>query len=894
MKQIKLLLAGFLMISSLALFAQGPSPYLTWRLADPVILDGGANPDTLQFTVEVKCDVMDTYQTDLTLYLDYNTTAFGSGIVAAGGIVIEKTGLTGGELLPGFPFYNLLPIADNTTSKVAFGTEAAFTFPYNISTLNMVDTDYLPAFIVKMVIVDNTVLAGITFDDVLMSGSQFYVLDPPAAIPSQYGDNGFDGDLSNFPLFDVELMMSEIADPETPAANAKFVEIYNPMATVIDFSFVDIYLNKESNGGPTTDSVKLTGTLAPGGTYTVAFNPTDFQTAYGFAPDLDGGFAASGNGDDSYILTSGGGLFTGTLIDIFGELGVDGTDEEWEYTDTKAVRKFDVTAPNATFTLNEWVIGPKGFNPGSGSLVAFADDMTPGTHRGTVTWDGSSSQDWRDKTNWTPEYIPDAAHNVVITTAPGAEVDEDTYAYCNDLTIGGARAGAYLTILSTPTGDGSLVTFGTVTGNADVEKYLPADRWNYITPPVTGALADVFLHTWMYTYDETTGEWGAFIVPETTPLDEFRGYADWTSSINEWSQFEPPLGDTTTMYNNLPLNFGPYSETLAYGSGSQGDGYNFMGNPYVASIDWEAPAGWDKSGLASDGFVIWEGSMNAQYVSGTGGTNGASRYIPPQQGFFVQTIPAGGTFGLDDDVKVHSEQDFLKDEQIVADRLSLTITNGQLTDETVIHFNVNATAGKDFSYDSDKYLAPTVDYNPDGTVLRVRNQIYSVSDNVKRAINTFNNINETPAVTVGILVGEEGELTINALNIESFDATTPIFLEDQKEELFINLRDNSSYTFTASPEDDENRFKVHFADPLGIDDPANTDVYSIYAYNKDVYVNFNGDRGEIVIYNVMGQEVYRSVAAKGLNKITLVNGNAAYIVKVVSDNSVTSEKVFIR
>lgn len=894
MKQIKLFLAGLMVVTSLALFAQGPTPYLTFRLADPVILPGGANPDTLMFTVEVKCDTLNTYHTDLAVYLNYNTDAFGTNIVAAGGISIERAGLTSGELVPGFPYYNFLPAADNSSNIVAWGTEAAFGPPYSISTLNTVLLDYQPAFNVKMVILDNTEFAGITFQPPLMSGSQFYVLDPPAAIPSQYNENGFEDDLSGFPLFEIVLMLSEIADPETPDANAKFVEIYNPMADALDFSFVDIYLNKESNGGSSHDSIELTGTIAAGGTYVVAFDDVEFTTKYGFAPDLDGGFAASGNGDDSYTITSNGGFFTGTLMDIFGVIGVDGTDEPWEYTDTKAVRKYNIIVPNTTFTLNEWVIGPKGANPGSGTLVAYAADMTPKTHRATVTWDGSTSQAWRDKTNWTPEYIPDAAHNVVINTGPGAEIGETTYAYCNDLTVSGVtRAGAYLTILSSPTGDGSLVTFGTVSGNVDVEKYLPADRWNYVTPPVTGALAEVFIHTWMYTYDETTGDWGAFIVPETTPLDVFRGYADWTSSINKWSQYEPPLGDTTTMYNNLPLNYGPYNAGLIYASGTQGDGYNFMGNPYVASIDWEASTGWDKTGLASDGFVIWNGTMNATYVSGSGGTNGASQYIPPQQGFFVQTVPAGGTFGLDDDVKVHSEQAFLKDGQIFANRLSVKLIDGELSDETVIYFNENATAGKDYSYDADKSFAPKFDYNPDGTVIRHRNQIYTMAEGVKRAINTFNNIDETPVVEMGVLIAVEGELTINVSNIESFDPSTPIFLEDTKAEVIINLRESSTYTFTASPEDDA-RFKVHFADPLSIEDPANAEVYGIYSYNRDVYVNFTGDRGEIVIYNIMGQEVYRSVAAKGLNKITLTTGNAAYIVKVVSDNSIASEKVFIR
>ncbi len=90
------------------------------------------------------------------------------------------------------------------------------------------------------------------------------------------------------------------------------------------------------------------------------------------------------------------------------------------------------------------------------------------------------------------------------------------------------------------------------------------------------------------------------------------------------------------------------------------------------------------------------------------------------------------------------------------------------------------------------------------------------------------------------------------------------------------------------------RFIVHFTDQLGIDDPVNADVNNIYAFNKDVYVNFTGQNGAIFIYNLMGQKVYQGVASNGLNKITLEKGNAAYIVKVISDNTIVSEKVFLR
>ena len=44
----------------------------------------------------------------------------------------------------------------------------------------------------------------------------------------------------------------------------------------------------------------------------------------------------------------------------------------------------------------------------------------------------------------------------------------------------------------------------------------------------------------------------------------------------------------------------------------------------------------------------------------------------------------------------------------------------------------------------------------------------------------------------------------------------------------------------------------------------------------------------------MGQEVARKAAVNGLNKVSLVQGNATYIVKVISENSYVTEKVFVK
>ena len=425
-----------------------------------------------------------------------------------------------------------------------------------------------------------------------------------------------------------------------------------------------------------------------------------------------------------------------------------------------------------------------------------------------------------------------------------------------------------------------MITYGTVTGTASAQRFLGADRYWYVTQPVSSAVAGVFLHTWLFSYDETAGDWTPFIVPEATPLNVMQGYAVWTSSLNSWDPDLDPIGDTTVAFEGV-LNTGAQSTALTYtaAGSTYGDGWNFVGNSYPSAADWDA-TGWTKTGLALDAYHVWNGTTYASWTVGGPGTNGATEFIPAGQGFFVQTN-AAGTLGMTDDVRAHSSQAFFKSEGSMANLLRLTISNGEVSDETVIYFNDNATAGLDYSYDATKLLAPAAP------------QAYTMIDDRKMAINTFNNYGETSAVNMGINAPEAGEFTITAANIESFDAGTPIYLEDLITGDYVNLREVSSYSFN-NEEGTTERFIVHFSNTQGVDDPANAQISNIYSYDREVYVNFTGTTGEISIYNILGQEVSTTAASNGLNILSVPQGNSVYIVKVVSDNVNVTKKVFVK
>ena len=165
------------------------------------------------------------------------------------------------------------------------------------------------------------------------------------------------------------LFISEVADPYD-AANAKFVELYNASGAPIDFGTSTWYIWRQANGG-SWGNVQLSGTIAAGEAFVVAYSQTTYENTFGEAADQYSGII-SGNGNDGYFLVQGGDAMTmGTVVDAYGVIDQDGTGYAWAYLDKNAVRNADVAEPSATWTASEWTL-PAG--------TANAAEMTPGAH----------------------------------------------------------------------------------------------------------------------------------------------------------------------------------------------------------------------------------------------------------------------------------------------------------------------------------------------------------------------------------------------------------------------------------------------------------------------------------------------------------------------------------
>ncbi len=149
------------------------------------------------------------------------------------------------------------------------------------------------------------------------------------------------------------IFISELSDPNNNA-KARFVELYN--SSLEPLSLKGWTLRRYTNANTEVSStINLTGyTINAESTFVIAPNELEFTTVYGFSPDLGVGTnsPADSNGDDTIELVDP----FGTVIDIFGVIGEDGSGTNHEFEDGRAVRKIAISKANAIYTFSEWDI----------------------------------------------------------------------------------------------------------------------------------------------------------------------------------------------------------------------------------------------------------------------------------------------------------------------------------------------------------------------------------------------------------------------------------------------------------------------------------------------------------------------------------------------------------
>lgn len=394
---------------------------------------------------------------------------------------------------------------------------------------------------------------------------------------------------------------------------------------------------------------------------------------------------------------------------------------------------------------------------------------------------------------------------------------------------------------------------------------LSAGRWELISPPVSDATANTFLCQYLMGHDPATNTWSDIIDPSTA-LNPGYDYALWVhpdvlTGNNPCSTIPANTIFTWTGSRN---SWAPVTATL-------GNGWNNVGNPYTATIDW-TNTGWTKNNV-NDAIYFENNGTWSGYVAGVP-YNGGSQYIAPTQGFFVEST-GGGSLGFATSTASHTRTTFYKSD--ISNILRLTATGNGRSDETVIRITNEASAGFDPMYDAHKLFNNAVEFP--GVP-----QFYSM-DNNYMAVNA---IDAAEMVALGFRAGLAGTYTICQNEANDF---ANVVLEDLATGTFTNLLE-STYSFSYNPGENEGRFIVHFT-PLAVSDKPAENLH-IYSYGGVAYINVPENlKGDITVYNVMGQLVTSVPVNNVLNHVALPAAGT-YIVKVTTNEKVFTQKVNIQ
>ena len=165
----------------------------------------------------------------------------------------------------------------------------------------------------------------------------------------------FNEDFESCPIIIPKILITEIADPSN-ATSARFVELFNAGENEIDLA--GWKLNKYLNGSetPSSGGLDLSGHSIKAGEFFIIAN-TGYSALFNDVPEIETTYM-SGNGDDVFELVDN----SNTRIDIYGVIGEDGTETNWEYLDGRAVRNTEINNPNVTFNTAEWTVYSKASN----------------------------------------------------------------------------------------------------------------------------------------------------------------------------------------------------------------------------------------------------------------------------------------------------------------------------------------------------------------------------------------------------------------------------------------------------------------------------------------------------------------------------------------------------
>ena len=536
------------------------------------------------------------------------------------------------------------------------------------------------------------------------------------------------------------------------------------------------------------------------------------------------------------------------------------------------------------------------------------DDILITAETDFSTWTGVSSTVWTDPDNWNSG-VPLATDDVLIPagltnypivagndTCNNLTIAENAtviIATAGKLTINGVLsnlAGANGLILKSDelNADASLVHF-TADVEAKVERYISGSSlaWHQLSSPLVGqSITPGFFEAGdrVFVWHEPAQTWVSYTNTLVWPTwndangDDF--FALGKGYLAAYPHTVVKSNPTKTFEGVLTQGEVSFGITRQAHPDDAFTGFNLVGNPYPSAIDWEAATGWGRSALVYDGgysYWVWNDSGSGNYgvyITGGTGTNGVSQFIAPMQGFWVEANTTG-TLGMNNQVRTHAEQMWLKNDPPDVLRLTVTSEANNYSDEVVLIFGKQNDAGG---------AAKMFSMLPDAPGL------YTPKSDKNYSISFLTTTDEHTSVPVAFKPGVEAVYTLRLKTPLNFDR---VFLEDLNTGFFHDFSTFPEYSFGASPYDDQHRFVLHFK-VLGSEEMVNESLQYFYHSGHLHVLNPMNTNLQIRLLELSGRVVNEYLTNNsGMYSFSINIPPGVYLLQFLDETSVNSGKILI-
>ncbi|MDX8553185.1 T9SS type A sorting domain-containing protein [Tenacibaculum sp. 1B UA] len=483
----------------------------------------------------------------------------------------------------------------------------------------------------------------------------------------------------------------------------------------------------------------------------------------------------------------------------------------------------------------------------------------------TITWTGTTNNDWNTASNWDLNVIPSTNTDIVIPSGLTNYPTASSAVTFNSLTI---HNGA------------SFIPQSTVTGTVTYKRSLPTTNWYLVSPPVVGeTVQDIIANHTLAS--GTGGNLGLAPYSNITGPAWLYIQSSSTGTVTSGTGVSIKLASPGDVSVTGTINTSNVSKGITTGSRTN---YNLIGNPYTSYINSASFTAANTAILTDEVIWLWDGT---QYIT----KNAIDDIeIAPGQAFFVEAA-ANGNITFSSANQSHQNTDtFMRQEPIPS--LELSVNNKEVKRSAKVFYASSKTTGYDKGYDSKMF-------GEDSSDLAVFTELLTNNQGKNLAIQTLPNTDhENMIIPVGIK-GKAGKEITFSVTSKNLPANLKIYLEDRTNRVFTNL---SEETYTITLANDTNgigQFYLHTSSKKLETPPINPSLDNISIYsssNNEVTIVGLQTKANVTVYSILGKEILnKNITSNGVSKISLSEvSSGVYIVKLNSDLGEITKKIILK